>query len=473
MLNRLVVCGLLICFLGGVLLLAIEDSSVAQSAPTPTSTTTLHIVQRDQTLSEIAQLYNTSVDAIMTMNGIDDARFIDVGQRLLIPEAQVTRPGANFIHTVELGDTLQKLASEYAVPVSRLVERNGVLHPDLLYLGQPLSIGEIGRRDGEYGFYTLQAGDNALRVAAQHGMTYDEFLTVNGLGRETVLVPGQQVSVRGVTTAASNLPLSGLRITPEVPLQGQSVSLQFRTQRPLQVEGTFMGRPFTVGQEPTEAGAAYVAMLAVHALAQPGVYRIELRLTNENDEMTRHEVRLRVADGGYGSEVINIPPDRTNLLEPTLVQSELDQVAAVMSGFRLQRLFTGLMSLPASGPVTSQYGTRRSYNGSPIDNNFHGGTDFGGPVGAPISAPADGVVVLARPLQVRGNVVILDHGWGVYTGYWHLSDISVAEGQQVARGELLGALGSTGLVTGAHLHWEMWVHGVQVDPMQWVQQSFP
>jgi murein DD-endopeptidase MepM/ murein hydrolase activator NlpD len=453
-----------------VLVLAPGGTGTAQDAPTPTTSTTVHIVQRNQTLSEIAQLYNTSVDAIMTMNSIDDARFINVGERLLIPDAQVSRPGANFTHTVALGDTLTSVAIRYAVPTERLIERNGILHPDRLYLGQPLSVGEIGRRETTYGFYTVQPGDNPLRVAAQYGMSHAEFRSLNNLAPYEALVVGQQVVVAGEAAPMITAPFTFIQLTPEVPVQGQSVALNFGTQSPVQVEGTFMERPFTVVQDDD---GNYRALLGVHSLSSVGVYRVELRLTDANGETTRHEVRLRVAEGNYGSEIINIPPERTNLLEPRLVQSELDQVSVVMSGFRQQRYFEGLMSLPASGPVTSQYGTRRSYNGSPIDNNFHGGTDFGGPVGAPITAPADGVVVLARPLQVRGNVVIVDHGWGVYTGYWHLSEISVAEGQLVERGELLGGLGNTGLVTGAHLHWEMWVHGVQVDPMQWVQQSFP
>jgi murein DD-endopeptidase MepM/ murein hydrolase activator NlpD len=84
-----------------------------------------------------------------------------------------------------------------------------------------------------------------------------------------------------------------------------------------------------------------------------------------------------------------------------------------------------------------------------------------------------GVVILAENLPVRGNATIIDHGWGVITGYWHQSEIYVAVGDVVAPGQTIGVVGSTGRSTGPHLHWEMWVGGVQVDPMQWVQQSFP
>jgi murein DD-endopeptidase MepM/ murein hydrolase activator NlpD len=82
-------------------------------------------------------------------------------------------------------------------------------------------------------------------------------------------------------------------------------------------------------------------------------------------------------------------------------------------------------------------------------------------------------VALAGPLEVRGNAVILDHGWGVYSGYYHLSEVVVAEGQLVAQGEMIGRLGNTGLSTGAHLHWEMRVGGVLVDPLEWTTRLIP
>jgi murein DD-endopeptidase MepM/ murein hydrolase activator NlpD len=81
--------------------------------------------------------------------------------------------------------------------------------------------------------------------------------------------------------------------------------------------------------------------------------------------------------------------------------------------------------------------------------------------------------VLAEPLAVRGNAVVLDHGWGMLTGYWHLSTMEVQVGQQVAPGDLIARIGNTGLSTGAHLHWEMWVGGVNVDPLQWLEPLYP
>jgi murein DD-endopeptidase MepM/ murein hydrolase activator NlpD len=84
-----------------------------------------------------------------------------------------------------------------------------------------------------------------------------------------------------------------------------------------------------------------------------------------------------------------------------------------------------------------------------------------------------GTVVLAEPLDVRGQSVIIDHGLGVFSGFWHLSRIDVTVGQKVGKEQVIGLVGNTGLSTGPHLHWEMRVLGVPVDPFQWTQVVFP
>jgi murein DD-endopeptidase MepM/ murein hydrolase activator NlpD len=120
--------------------------------------------------------------------------------------------------------------------------------------------------------------------------------------------------------------------------------------------------------------------------------------------------------------------------------------------------------------ITADYGARRSYNGGPY-LTYHEGIDFSAYGGTPVYAPAAGVVVLAEPLYVRGGAVIIDHGLGIYTGYYHLSAIHATPGQTVAPGDLLGEVGTTGLSTGNHLHWDLLVNGVWVDAAAWQEQN--
>lgn len=130
----------------------------------------------------------------------------------------------------------------------------------------------------------------------------------------------------------------------------------------------------------------------------------------------------------------------------------------------------GTFLLPAEGPLFDNYGERRSYSGV-VAAGFHYGTDIGAPQGTPVVATNSGRVILARALVTRGNAVIIDHGFGVYSGYWHLADITVSEGQDVTRGQLIGHVGATGLATGPHLHWEVRIGRVTVDPLTLVGRT--
>lgn len=129
---------------------------------------------------------------------------------------------------------------------------------------------------------------------------------------------------------------------------------------------------------------------------------------------------------------------------------------------------SGRFAEPVSGYLyhSSFYGARRSYNGGPYAT-YHEGLDFAAYRGTKVYAPAAGIVVVAETLYVRGGAVIIDHGWGVYTGFYHLDSVEVTAGSTVQQGELLGTVGITGLSTGPHLHWDLLVNGIWVDPFFW------
>jgi murein DD-endopeptidase MepM/ murein hydrolase activator NlpD len=120
--------------------------------------------------------------------------------------------------------------------------------------------------------------------------------------------------------------------------------------------------------------------------------------------------------------------------------------------------------------LSAPYGARRSYNGGPY-RTYHEGVDYAAYGGTPVYAAASGTVVVAEFLYVRGGAVILDHGWGVYTGYYHLSDVAAEVGQWVEAGQHIGGVGTTGLSTGNHLHWDLLVGGVWVDGLAWLEQD--
>lgn len=130
------------------------------------------------------------------------------------------------------------------------------------------------------------------------------------------------------------------------------------------------------------------------------------------------------------------------------------------------RKFTGRFSRPVDAPITSTFGMR--YHPILHFTRLHAGVDFGASWGTTIHAAADGVVINATQMRGFGNVVIIDHGGGISTVYGHCSRFRVASGQRVVRGQPIAAVGSTGLATGPHLHFEVRVNGRPVNPMGWL-----
>ena len=132
----------------------------------------------------------------------------------------------------------------------------------------------------------------------------------------------------------------------------------------------------------------------------------------------------------------------------------------------------GPFQLPISSflEISSTFGARRSYNGGPY-RTYHEGVDFAAYGGTPVLAPAGGTVVVAEVLYVRGGAVIIDHGLGIYSGFYHLSSITVAPGDVVTPGQIVGEVGTTGLSTGNHLHWDLLVDAIWIDAQAWLDQE--
>lgn len=155
-------------------------------------------------------------------------------------------------------------------------------------------------------------------------------------------------------------------------------------------------------------------------------------------------------------------PDAASLAR---LRAETDMVRAIRARVTLEPRFLedGGLLRPSDGKVSGVFGSQRVYNG--IGGAPHSGLDIAAPAGAPVHACADGTVVLAAPdLFLTGRTVMIDHGLGLISSYAHLSRLDVAAGLRVRRGDLIGAIGATGLATGAHLHWGMSWLDVRLDP---------
>src|SRR5574341_1004790 len=426
----------------------------------------VHVVQPGDTLDSIAELYAVSPQAILESNGLSSAVDLYIGQRLVIPQPYPDASSLQII--VGLGDTLEYLALRYQVPPEVLGRINRVVNPSLLYAGQPLIIppARNGRTE-QVGLFrvsdaqtiwhiSLLTNANPVTVALQNSLRAPVLVPPE----KVLLVTGQADDSASMLTASWSL----LSLHP-LPLQaGRSAGLTVRTQTPTTVTGDFLGSDLQFVFENTTS----YSILSVNRWTAPGLYPITINIGGQ--VYTR---QVLVTDGGYTQEVIRLSEEDYAILgDSQSVQEESDYIRQKMSGFTSVRYWIGLFQLPTSGVMSSAFGTVRSYNGGGY-NSFHGGTDFVAPAGTPVYAPASGVVVDSGFLTVRGYYTVIDHGWGVYSGFWHQSTVLVSPGDSVVAGQQIGTVGNTGLSTAAHLHWEMWVDGNQVDPLQWAREVFP
>lgn len=188
-----------------------------------------------------------------------------------------------------------------------------------------------------------------------------------------------------------------------------------------------------------------------------------------NKKRTFKAVKVKLHEGDYQSETLQVASSKVSLSPKNKerTKKEYQEAMAVYNHVSKNTLQSTSFIMPLESPITSDFGTKRVYNGSL--QGYHSGTDFKADVGTPIVASSDGTVKIAKNRFYAGNSVVIDHGYGVYTGYYHLSQIQVKVNQKVKQGEVVGLSGKTGRVTGPHLHFSMRVHGVQVDPLQFIK----
>jgi len=189
-----------------------------------------------------------------------------------------------------------------------------------------------------------------------------------------------------------------------------------------------------------------------------------LRIRHPGGGLT--EKTLKVSKRQYNVQRINgLPPGKVTPRPEDLKRIRGDN--AKINQARRQDTdradFSSGFRWPAAGPISGVYGSRRILNGKP--KNPHNGVDVAAPLGAPVVAPADGLVVLAQAdMFYTGKTVMIDHGHGLTSVYAHMDKINVTQGQHITKGAAIGTVGKTGRVTGPHLHWGVTLFGTHLDP---------
>lgn len=486
-------------------LMVVSGGVVAQDAPPPTPDESapgvvIHVVQRGENLFRIALNYGLTVDEIAAANGITNPASIIVGQRLIIPLNVPEPPPEPLTHVVTAGESLESIAALYGVTTETLALLNGIANPNAIFVGQVLTIREAGdatepspvpeavaapptveaapppeeaATESTDVVHIVAAGETLFRIATNYGVTVADLQTANGIADPTLIYAGQEIIIPGVAPPplALDLPpsITAVDLSPQLFTEGRTARIRVTTAVDTTVAIDFLGtQPPVIA----ESSTSHVALLVVPLGTTPEIYPLNLTITpSDGSPADPLALNVQIVGGGYGSQMITLPGDRAALVNIGIEQNETSILNGVMP-FNPERYFAGPMSLPAAAPMNAPYGAVRAYNGGPFDR-YHTGADFAGAPGSPVLAAAPGRVVLADALVIRGQTVVIDHGWGVYTTYAHMRERLVNLGDVVETGQTIGLIGSTGRATGAHLHWEVWVNGVPVEPMQWVRQAFP
>jgi murein DD-endopeptidase MepM/ murein hydrolase activator NlpD len=203
-----------------------------------------------------------------------------------------------------------------------------------------------------------------------------------------------------------------------------------------------------------------------------GDYSVHVDLQTAGGAALAFDLPITVSTTAFPVDAIVLPPSLNNLLDPTVATNEAAQLTKIYAPQTPVQLWAGLWRMPVAGPITTQFGQARSYNGGPVSGH-HSGVDIGVNLGTPIAACATGIVAWTGMMAERGNFTAIDHGFGIYSGYAHQSQIGVSVGQAVQQGDIIGKAGSTGLSTGPHVHWECAVNGLNVDALRWTRVLLP
>lgn len=434
----------------------------------------VYVVQGGDTLWSISQRFGVSMDALASKNGIANPNQLAIGAHLVIPGLEGLQ-GILVTQTVPYGENLQSLSRHYQIPVDLMARLNHYTSPEEVYVGATLIIPDKGEGDLELGGgrATLRAGQSLLELAITRGVTPWALLAGNQLPGTSNVLPGDTLLLSGLDNDGPGaLPEAVSAVEISSPLiQGQTLVLKLDMPEGASLHGRF--NEYNLNFFRTDEGD-YITLQGIHAMLSPGLYPLTVGGELADGTPLRFSQRVYVQNGNYPYDPPLVVNSETMDIENTKPEDE--QWFSLVKPVTAEKSWDGIFQSPVpdylSNCFPSLFGNRRSYNESGY-YYFHTGLDFCGSTGVDIYAPVPGLVVFAGPLMVRGNATVINHGWGVYTAYAHQSEILVEVGERVETGQLIGLVGETGRVTGPHLHWEVIVGGVQVDPLQWLEQEFP
>ena len=266
-------------------------------------------------------------------------------------------------------------------------------------------------------------------------------------------------------TEASSLSPAQVTITPPVIGQGE-VSL-------IEVSGPAHGPWITwLGERipmlHNKGTQSWVGFIGADLTTDPGEYKLQITYAAGHDPVL-HTIRVRPKD--YGIRRITVPREMVELDRPTLerVLREIETVKGIFATSSEQPLWRGGWENPVPGTIVSPFGCRNIIN--EVERSPHSGVDLKALAGTPVRACNRGIVALVAEHFFSGKSIFIDHGGGIFSMYFHLSHVSVQTDELVEKGDLIGLSGSSGRVTGPHLHFGIRLNGTRINPLRFIDIS--
>ncbi len=246
---------------------------------------------------------------------------------------------------------------------------------------------------------------------------------------------------------------------------GKSVLVELKDIKdPKNTVVEFLGKKYDIYKNPTKK-ESYYSLIPVSYYEKKKKDRVNITYIDQSEKKSKF-LNLNVVYGDYKKEKIKVQKSKVSLnkKDKTRAAKEYKEAMDIYNSVSNKSYISSKFILPLESKITSDFGKARVYNDTL--KGYHSGTDFRAKVGVPIKASNDGVVVLAKDRFYSGGSIVLDHGHGIYTCYFHMSRFDVKKGQKVKKAQIIGLSGDSGRVTGPHLHFSARVMGVQVDPLQ-------
>lgn len=415
--------------LGGMLVALLMWLCYCSSSLAQESETVYHLVLvpgQEQSFAELASFHGADLAQAQILNNIDPDRKLGDDQVVILPvSVEVALENGQVRvahHAAAPGQDLAMVAAELSLPGKLLSRMNNMALDERLFPGQPVLV-PVPVRTGP------------LDTIGQMKVEYlSPFVAQGTTGFIAVTLP------------------KGLE--PTMTWQGDIILMS-----PIVASGIQQTQRF-------------LAPLPAHPLAIPSMLTIHLSYVNRNGVRVSGTLTNEIFEpNSFLFESIKIPLDIAEQLSTEGLEEEQGILNEIWSNFSPGPWPSTGWQRPVDlqFPTSSPFGSRRQYvSDVPYPYNFHSGQDYAANIGTPVLAAAAGTVVFTDELLTKGQTLVLDHGQGVLTGYWHLSQVLVELGDIVQSGQAVALVGNSGISTGAHLHWELRIQGVPVDPRQFL-----